>query len=181
MADDAGGLFEINATTGDISLVSDMDLASGYSGIVTVQVTDPHGETFDESVSIQIDSGAESRTTDATNFADTSNGYTVTAQNISGGTLTAASVANVSAYSAGTTGFGANGTAGDGDSESCGKAVAKCGVHPVVENTLINRRRVFLLRREWRAIEAGSVDGCRHGLLAVGSTGLELGAAKHRV
>ena len=48
------------------------------------------------------------------NFADTTNGYTVTAQNIVGGVLTAPSVANIATYSGG--GFGASGTISDSDS-----------------------------------------------------------------
>ncbi|WP_424942946.1 Hint domain-containing protein [Aliiroseovarius crassostreae] len=48
------------------------------------------------------------------NFSDTSNGYTVTAQNVEGGALTSASSANISTYAGG--GFGASGTISDSDS-----------------------------------------------------------------
>ncbi|NRP11700.1 Leukotoxin [Aliiroseovarius sp. xm-m-379] len=48
------------------------------------------------------------------NFTDTTNGYTVTAQNVVGGSLTTASSSNIATYSGG--GFGASGTVSDSDS-----------------------------------------------------------------
>lgn len=56
-------------------------------------------------------------TIDASNFTDTSSGFSVTAVNIVGGVETAASAANVSTYEyAGVTGIGAGGTISDSDS-----------------------------------------------------------------
>ena len=49
----------------------------------------------------------------ASNFSDTSSGFTVTAQNVSGGRLTDASVANISTWSGS---FGASGSVSDSDS-----------------------------------------------------------------
>ena len=50
---------------------------------------------------------------DETNFSDTTSGFTVTAQNVVGGALTAASVANVSTFNGA---IGATGTISDSDS-----------------------------------------------------------------
>jgi hypothetical protein len=58
LTDDAGGLFAIDANSGDISLVSDHDPSTVFSDSVTVEITDGGGNTYSEDIGIQI--GTES-------------------------------------------------------------------------------------------------------------------------
>ena len=82
---------------------SGSDVIDGGAGADTIYGDSDPSETGPQPVSI-----------DDSNYADTTNGYTVTAQNVVGGVLTAPDVANVGVYSGG--GFGANGTISDSDS-----------------------------------------------------------------
>ncbi|MEP2980724.1 MAG: cadherin domain-containing protein, partial [Lentilitoribacter sp.] len=54
LADDADGKFEIDADTGEIKLVAEHDASSAYSETVDVQVTDAGGNTYIETVGIQL-------------------------------------------------------------------------------------------------------------------------------
>jgi Ca2+-binding RTX toxin-like protein len=54
LTDDAGGKFEIDADTGEIKLVNEHDASSAYSDTVDVQVTDAGGNTYTETVGIQL-------------------------------------------------------------------------------------------------------------------------------
>ncbi|CTQ55683.1 Hemolysin IA [Roseibium album] len=64
LTDDAGGKFAIDTNSGEISLVGSHDASSVYSDTVTVQVTDGGGNTFTETVGIEL----------GTNNADTITG-----------------------------------------------------------------------------------------------------------
>ena len=91
--DGGGGADTIHGGTGDDSILGgdgDDSLTGGDEGTVT-----------------------SSDSIDTSNYSDTSSGYTVTAQNVSGGALTAASVANVSTNGGG---LGATGAVSDSDS-----------------------------------------------------------------
>jgi len=98
---------------------------------VTVTVTDSGGNTYDQALTINVANlvdgdtltGADlsaggSGTITASNFTDTDSGFTVTARNVSGGSLTAASVGNVS--SSGSL-LGASGSVSDSDSGDAGQ------------------------------------------------------------
>ena len=54
LTDDAGGKFEIDADTGEIKLVAEHDASSAYSDTVDVLVTDAGGNTYTETVGIQL-------------------------------------------------------------------------------------------------------------------------------
>ncbi|WP_428651131.1 beta strand repeat-containing protein, partial [Roseibium sp.] len=54
LTDDAGGKFAIDAATGEISLISDHDASTAYSGNITVQVTDSGGNTYSEVIGINL-------------------------------------------------------------------------------------------------------------------------------
>ncbi|MEW7009971.1 cadherin domain-containing protein, partial [Lentilitoribacter sp. EG35] len=63
LTDDAGGKFEIDTNTGDIKLVAEHDASSVYSDTVDVQVTDSGGNTYTETIGIQLGTdGAETLT-----------------------------------------------------------------------------------------------------------------------
>ena len=113
--------FDIDAGTGVISLTGSYDPTALTSETVTVRVTDSGGNSYDEAITIQIGSSSSANVITASNYTDTSSGYTVTAQNVSGGALTTASVGNVATYTTSSFGFGANGTSGDGDSGVAGQ------------------------------------------------------------
>ena len=66
LTDDAGGLFQINAS-GEISLVSEHSVSAELNDTVTVQVTDSGGLTYSEVVSINLGTNA------ADTIASTSN------------------------------------------------------------------------------------------------------------
>ena len=93
-----------------------VDLTGLGSQSVDVEVTDAGGLTYTETVGIQFGTDGvtgSSGTITTANYTDTSSGYTVTASNVSGGVLTAASVSNIT-----TTGGGlaADGAVSDTDS-----------------------------------------------------------------
>jgi protocadherin Fat 4 len=54
LTDDAGGKFEIDTHTGEIKLVAEHDASSAYSDTVDVEVTDAGGNTYTETVGIQL-------------------------------------------------------------------------------------------------------------------------------
>ncbi len=54
VTDDAGGLFQIDGSTGDVSLVADHDASTSLSDTVTVQVTDSFDKTYSETVGIEL-------------------------------------------------------------------------------------------------------------------------------
>lgn len=59
LTDDAGGKFAIDANTGEISLVADHDATTAFSDTVTVQVTDAGGNTFQETIGINLGTDGE--------------------------------------------------------------------------------------------------------------------------
>ena len=71
------------------------------------------GGDGDDTLYGDTDPGATPVSINATNFGNTTNGYTVTAQNVVGGSLTSASGSNVGTY---LNSFGADGTISDSDS-----------------------------------------------------------------
>lgn len=99
LTDDAGGKFAIDANTGDITLVADHDASTAYSDTVPVQVTDAGGNTFTETISINLGTeGTDSLTgTDGTDImygfggGDTLNGGAGDDYIVSGSVATAAS------------------------------------------------------------------------------------------
>ncbi len=54
LTDDAGGAFTINSATGAVSLVANTDISQVVSDTVTVQVTDSGGNTYNETIGIQL-------------------------------------------------------------------------------------------------------------------------------
>jgi hypothetical protein len=54
LTDDAGGVFQINSSTGEISLVAEHDASTAFNDTVDVQVTDAGGNTFTETVGINL-------------------------------------------------------------------------------------------------------------------------------
>ena len=116
LTDDASGKFQVDPATGEISLTSDHDISSVYSDTVTVQATDSGGNTYTEEVGIHLGtngSGGGSATINTSNYTQTNSGYTVTAQNVVGGTHTTASVDNISVTGSG---LGVDGAVSDTDS-----------------------------------------------------------------
>ncbi|MEQ9518387.1 MAG: cadherin-like domain-containing protein, partial [Parvibaculum sp.] len=79
---------------------------------MNVQIATPDGETINGTEQIAV--AGETKTIDINNFADTDDGFTVTAQNVVGGSLTSASLGNVSTLFG--TGIGASGAVSDSDS-----------------------------------------------------------------
>ena len=67
LTDDAGGKFQINASTGEISLVAEHDASSVYSDTVTVQVTDGGGNTYSETIGIDLGTGGDDTLTGTAN------------------------------------------------------------------------------------------------------------------
>ncbi len=59
LTDDAGGVFQINSSTGEISLVAEHDASSAFSDTVDVQVTDSGGNTYTETVGINLGTSAD--------------------------------------------------------------------------------------------------------------------------
>ncbi len=63
LGDDANGTYQIDAATGEISLVADHDASTPYSDTVDVRVTDSAGNTYTETLGITLGtSGAEGAT-----------------------------------------------------------------------------------------------------------------------
>ncbi len=116
LTDDAGGKFQIDPASGEISLAAEHDASNVYSNSVVVEVTDSSGETYTETVGIHLGTNSNtgvSGTINSSNYSQTGNGYTVTAKNVVGGAHTSASVDNVSVSSSA---LGADGTVSDTDS-----------------------------------------------------------------
>ena len=93
-----------------------VDLTSLGAQTIDVEVTDSGGLTYSETVGFHFGTDGvigDSGTVTTSNYTDTSSGYTVTASNVSGGALTAASVANVTTSGGG---LAADGAVSDTDS-----------------------------------------------------------------
>ena len=58
LIDDAGGIFQINSATGDVTLVADLDLATAFTDTVTVRVTNENGASYDETLEIILGAGS---------------------------------------------------------------------------------------------------------------------------
>ncbi|MEP3475786.1 MAG: cadherin domain-containing protein, partial [Hyphomicrobiales bacterium] len=126
LSNDAGGLFTIDANTGEVTTAGDIDYETATSHTIEVTASSSDGSTSTQNYTINVEdvagqtitgtdttsTGGDTGSINTSNYSDTSSGYTVSAKNVVGGALTTASAANIATSG----GLGANGTISDSDS-----------------------------------------------------------------